>query len=570
VLLSVGYISCHWCHVMAHESFEDDATAAVMNERFVNVKVDREERPDVDAVYMEAVQAMTGQGGWPMTVFITPDGEPFYGGTYFPKVGRPGMPSFTDLLLAIDDAWRTRRDDLLEQAKGLTEAISATTTFAGAGHAAPGVELVAQATAGVLDAVDLARGGVGRAPKFPQTMALDLLLRAHARTGDPALLHAVQVSLDAMASGGIYDHLGGGFARYSVDDVWLVPHFEKMLYDQALLVRVYLHAWQATRNPVYLQVVDETIAYVLRDLCHADGGLFSAEDADSEGEEGRFYVWSLDEVREVCGDDAPAAIRWWGITEHGSFAESEGAPRANILARWSRGDLLRPEPVERARVALFARRATRVRPGLDDKVLTEWNALFVAALAEAAAATGRDDWRDAATRTADFLFANLRRDDGRWIRRSRHARRRVHPSRRGDGRGALDRAGEGRRRRPAGPVRRRRARRSLHHGPRRRAAGRPPEGPPRRRDAVGQQHGGGRAAAARGADRRRRARRARPSHHRPHGRRACSPPDVVRPPPRRHRPRRRADGRDRRRRRPSRPRRRRPPAVPAARRRRVG
>jgi uncharacterized protein YyaL (SSP411 family) len=416
VLVSVGYSACHWCHVMAHESFEDDATAAVMNDRFVNVKVDREERPDVDAIYMEAVQAMTGHGGWPMTVFITPDGAPFYGGTYFPKTGRPGMPSFTDLLLAIDDAWRNRKDELLEQAARLTEAIRTATAFAGAGDGPPGRELLDDAARGVLESIDRERGGVGRAPKFPQTMSLDLLLRMHARTGDPDLLSAVQVSLDAMASGGIYDHLGGGFARYSVDDVWLVPHFEKMLYDQALLVRVYLHAWQVTGNPVYLQVVDETITYVLRDLRHPDGGLFSAEDADSEGVEGKFYVWSLDEVRDVCGADAAAAIRWWGLTERASFAESEGAARANILARWSRGDLLRPDAVERARAALFARRETRVRPGLDDKVLTEWNALFVASLAEAAAATGRDDWRDTAVGTADFLFEHLRRDDGRWMR----------------------------------------------------------------------------------------------------------------------------------------------------------
>ena len=409
ILLSIGYSACHWCHVMAHESFEDDTTAAVMNAHFVNVKVDREERPDVDAIYMEAVQAMTGHGGWPMTVFITPDGEPFYGGTYFPKTGRPGMPSFLDLLAAIDDAWRTRRPELLEQAARMADAIRTNTAFAG-GERSPDRALLDAAGTALLANVDRARGGIGRAPKFPQTMSLDLLLRLHARTGDPELLDAVTISLDAMASGGIYDHLGGGFARYSVDDVWLVPHFEKMLYDQALLVRVYLHAWQVTHEPRYLQVVDETIGYVLRDLAHPEGGLYSAEDADSEGVEGKFYVWDLAEVRDVCGADAPHAIMWWGISENGNF---EGH---NILARWSRGDLLRPGPVERARAALFERRLGRVRPGLDDKVLTEWNALFVSSLAEAAAATGRDDWRDAAIRTGDFLFDHLRRDDGRWLR----------------------------------------------------------------------------------------------------------------------------------------------------------
>jgi uncharacterized protein YyaL (SSP411 family) len=408
VLLSVGYSACHWCHVMAHESFEDDDTAALMNERFLNIKVDREERPDVDAVYMEATQAMTGSGGWPMTVVMTADGEPFFAGTYFPKVRRQGMPSFTEVLTAIDDAWRTRRGDLLEQAEKLTAALRQTTVFAGD---SPGADLLAAAGPALLDAVDLARGGVGRAPKFPQTMSLDLLLRLHARQPDQReLLDAVTVSLDAMAAGGIYDHLGGGFARYSVDDVWLVPHFEKMLYDQALLVRVYLHAWQVTGEKRYLQVVDETIGYVLRDLRTAGGGLCSAEDADSEGVEGKFYVWSLDEVREVCGPDADAAVKWWGVTEQGNF---EGA---SILHRWLRTDLIRPPEVERARAALFERRLTRVRPGLDDKVLTEWNALFVASLAEAALATGRDDWRDAAVTTADFLFANLRDDRGRWLR----------------------------------------------------------------------------------------------------------------------------------------------------------
>jgi len=408
VLLSVGYSACHWCHVMAHESFEDDDTAALMNERFVNIKVDREERPDVDALYMEAVQALTGHGGWPMTVFLTPEGEPFFGGTYFPKSGRQGMPSFTQLLGAIDQAWRTQRGELLDQASKLTEAIATAASFGDA--TLPGLDLLEAAGAVLLGQVDRERGGLGRAPKFPQSMSLDALLRLHARTGDPELLEAVTVSLDAMASGGIYDHLGGGFARYSVDDTWLVPHFEKMLYDQALLLRVYLHAWQVTGEPRYRQVVDETVGYVLRDLRHPDGGLYSAEDADSEGEEGRFYVWSLAEIRDVCGDDAPEAIRWWGVTDAGNF---EGA---NILHRWSRGDLVRPPAVERARAALFERRATRVRPGLDDKVLTEWNALFVASLAEAAAATGRTDWRDAAVATADFLFANLRGSDGRWHR----------------------------------------------------------------------------------------------------------------------------------------------------------
>jgi uncharacterized protein YyaL (SSP411 family) len=394
---------------MAHESFEDDATAAVMNELFVNIKVDREERPDVDAIYMEAVQAMTGHGGWPMTVFMTADGEPFYGGTYFPNVRRAGMPSFTDLLHALDDAWRTRRPELLEQGTKLADAIRSTTMFSSTTRQ-PDRELLDAAAGALLGSIDRDRGGVGRAPKFPQTMSLDLLLRMHRRTGDPELLDAVRVSLDAMAAGGIYDHLGGGFARYSVDDVWLVPHFEKMLYDQALLLRVYVHAWHVTGDARYRQVIDETIAYVLRDLRDDAGGVCSAEDADSEGEEGRFYVWSIDEVREVAGDDADEAIAWWGVRPAGNF---EGH---NILFRPLGAELVRPPAVERAREALFQRRATRVRPGRDDKVLTEWNAMFVASVAEAAAATDTPTWRDAAVAIADFLFDNLRRDDGRWLR----------------------------------------------------------------------------------------------------------------------------------------------------------
>src|SRR5690349_9219231 len=281
ILLSIGYSACHWCHVMAHESFEDGETAELMNAGFVNVKVDREERPDVDAIYMDAVQGLTGHGGWPMTVFMTAEGEPFFAGTYYPKVGRPGMPSFQQLLNAISGAWQSQRDELTEQAARLAESLRTQHVFTGE---VPGLELLDAATSALLDNVDLERGGVGRAPKFPQTMSLDLLLRMHARTGRQDLLDAVVVSLDAMASGGIYDHLGGGFARYSVDDVWLVPHFEKMLYDQALLLRVYVHAWQVTGEARYLQVIDETVAYVLRDLRDAAGGLCSAEDADSEGE----------------------------------------------------------------------------------------------------------------------------------------------------------------------------------------------------------------------------------------------------------------------------------------------
>ena len=409
ILLSVGYSACHWCHVMAHESFEDPDTARVMNELFVNVKVDREERPDVDAIYMEAVQAMTGHGGWPMTVFLTPTGEPFFGGTYFPKEARAGLPGFVELCRAVDDAWRTRRPELLEQATRLTEALGRVSELAPAAEAIRS-STVQAAVESLRSQFDATWGGFGRAPKFPQETSIELVLRAYAQDKGPELLNVVTTTLDAMASGGIYDHLGGGFARYSVDTFWMVPHFEKMLYNQALLARVYLHAWQVTGDGRYLQVATETIEYVLRDLRHPAGGLFSAEDADSEGVEGKFYVWRAEEMATVLDADAPAASAWWGVTAGGNF---EGA---NILHRPIRGDIRRPEYIDRARRRLLDVRNRRVRPGLDDKVLTEWNALFVATLAEAGAAAGDARWLAAAVATAEFLLSQLRRPDGRWLR----------------------------------------------------------------------------------------------------------------------------------------------------------
>jgi uncharacterized protein len=413
ILLSVGYSSCHWCHVMAHESFEDDEVAALMNELFVNVKVDREERPDVDEIYMEAVQALTGQGGWPMTVFLTPDGRPFFGGTYFPRRQGRGMISFPDLCRRIDELWRTRRDDIDAQAGELAGALGRTALL-DPGEDLPGTEALDGVYGLLRQQHDDQRGGFGAAPKFPQAMSLDLLVRSLSRTGSAVTRAMVETSLDAMASGGIYDHLGGGFARYSVDDVWLVPHFEKMLYDQALLSRVYLHAWQVTGLDRYRQVLDETIAYVLRDLRHRDGGLYSAEDADSEGVEGLFYVWTPDQVTAALDGDrdlADEVMAFYGVTPAGNF---EGRTILNRLAH--PGDLDRPPRIEEARARLLAARSERVRPGLDDKVLTEWNGLMLAVLAEAAAATGRDDWRDAAVATGEFLVRELRRNDGRWLR----------------------------------------------------------------------------------------------------------------------------------------------------------
>ncbi|MFO7591764.1 MAG: thioredoxin domain-containing protein [Acidimicrobiia bacterium] len=415
ILLSVGYSACHWCHVMAHESFEDPDVAAVMNRLFVNVKVDREERPDVDGIYMQAVQALTGRGGWPMTVFLDHDGRPFYGGTYYPKVDQHGMPGFVRVMEALDDAWRNRRDELADVAGRLTTAIEGAGDVGSDGTEQPTSDVVERAHENVLRQLDPRFGGFGRAPKFPQAMTLDFLLRRLVAADSDETRTAVTLTLDAMAAGGMYDQLGGGFHRYSVDDYWLVPHFEKMLYDQALLVSTYLHAFLVTGEPRYRRIVEETIAYVLRDLRHPDGGFYSAEDADSEGIEGKFYVWSLDEIQSVCGSDADEAVRYFGATRAGNFTDPHTQYSGTILHVVDR-DEERPDEVTRARDALFRAREGRVRPGLDDKVLLAWNGLFLRALAEAAAALGRDDWMDAARVNARFLLRELRRDDGRFLR----------------------------------------------------------------------------------------------------------------------------------------------------------
>ncbi len=411
ILLSVGYSACHWCHVMAHESFEDADVAAVMNRVFVNVKVDREERPDVDDIYMEATQAMTGQGGWPMTVACTPDGRPFFAGTYFPKERRGGMIGFVELCERIDELWHTRRDELVAQADQLTGALGRSALMDATASDLPTVADLERAIDGLLAASDLARGGLGGAPKFPQPMAQEVLAAAAAQ-GDDRARAALLATLDNMAAGGIYDHLGGGFSRYSVDGVWLVPHFEKMLYDNALLIRLYLHGWQLTGEDRFRQVLAETIDYVLRDLRLPGGGVASAEDADSAGEEGKFYVWSDTEIRTVLRDDVDVARHWYGFRPGGNFEHGTTIPNRLHAV----GQLARPDAVEATRRALFEARTARVRPGLDDKVLTEWNAYLVAALAEAGAAASEPAWTDAATELAEFLLANLRRDDGRWLR----------------------------------------------------------------------------------------------------------------------------------------------------------
>ncbi len=422
ILLSVGYSACHWCHVMAHESFEDPEVAEVMNGLAVCVKVDREERPDVDSVYMEAVQAITGGGGWPMTVFLTPDGRPFHGGTYYPK------GQFMALLGRVGELWRDQRAELEEAASQLAEAVRTHTSLPSASWAREGdpgaagdPKLLERAGDALLARFDPEWGGFGRAPKFPQPPMLEALLQAAVAYERPDLLAALTTTLDAMAAGGIYDHLGGGFARYSTERTWLVPHFEKMLYDNALLVRVYLHAWQVTGRPAYLQVLQETVDYLLSPpLRVAGAGFASAEDADSEGVEGRFYVWDHAEVVEVAGPDTAA---WYAVTEAGNWEGKNILHRPRRIADsdatlWpSDSDwLARPRTVEDGRKALLQRRNTRSRPGLDDKVLTEWNAMAVAALAEAGAAIGDRRSLEAAESVGRFLLASSRRADGRWLR----------------------------------------------------------------------------------------------------------------------------------------------------------
>lgn len=409
ILLSVGYSACHWCHVMAHESFEDRDTADVMNQLFINIKVDREERPDVDAVYMDAVQALTGRGGWPMTVFLTPHGEPFYGGTYYPR------ETFVQLMHAVDDAWKNRRDELQQNVDALVETIGRTALIAPSDSINVDV-VTAAAIQGLRSSFDSTWGGFGSAPKFPSTFSIDFLLRLFHLTGDESLYDIARTSLDAMAAGGMYDQLGGGFCRYSVDEKWLVPHFEKMLYDQALLLRVYVHAWQLRGEQRDEQIAREIIQYVLRDLRHPHGGLYSAQDADSldehgHSEEGAFYTWTPQEIAHVVGTSASQVCEYWDITESGNF-EGKNIPHRLL----HRGNIVRPAIIEQARLDLVEFRNTRTHPGLDDKVLTEWNAMMLSSLCEAASAFNDKHMTTAAIETGQFLVQNLRQHDGTWKR----------------------------------------------------------------------------------------------------------------------------------------------------------
>jgi uncharacterized protein YyaL (SSP411 family) len=421
ILLSIGYAACHWCHVMERESFEDPDTAAFMNDHFLSIKVDREERPDLDAIYMDAAQAMTGHGGWPLTAFLTPDGRPFYAGTYFPKEDRHGLPAFGKILRVIADTFRTRRGEVDEQSGRIVQAISRAGLLSESRELLS-EEVAAQAAQRLRASADLRWGGFGGAPKFPQPMTLEFLLRRHLR-GDPDALDIVTLTMDRMAGGGMYDQLGGGFHRYSTDERWLVPHFEKMLYDNALLARLYARTWLVARRENDRRVATETCDYLLREMRHAGGGFFSSQDADSEGVEGKFFVWSWDELVGVAGEDVATAF---GASLGGNWEDTNVLWRPAPIAAVA--DELEVDPaelerrVEDARGELYRVRERRVRPGTDDKILAAWNGLAVGALAEAARAFGRPDYLDAAVAAAEFVWSRLRREDGRLLRSWREGR----------------------------------------------------------------------------------------------------------------------------------------------------
>ena len=414
ILLSIGYSACHWCHVMAHESFEDEAIAGLMNRSFINIKVDREERPDLDSTYMAAVQAMTQRGGWPMTVFLTPDGVPFYGGTYYPPEDRLGLPGFPRVLAAVADAYSNRRDEVLRSGRALVEQLRNGPEHAPAAEARLDPRVIRDATDHLRQYFDAAHGGFGGAPKFPQPMVLEFLLQAYHRRPDPTLLEMVELTLSNMARGGMYDQLGGGFHRYSTDRVWLVPHFEKMLYDNAQLALVYLHTYQLTKRSLYRRVAEDTLDYVMREMVLPEGGFASTQDADSEGHEGQFFVWTLHDIEALL--PSPAAgwfAQAYDITPAGNW---EGrnilhlvADAAELAGRAGEhaSAIEIGAALEDGRRRLFAERETRVKPGLDDKVLASWNGLMLKAFAEGAAVLGRSDYERVARRNAEFALQHL-------------------------------------------------------------------------------------------------------------------------------------------------------------------
>jgi uncharacterized protein YyaL (SSP411 family) len=427
IFLSVGYSACHWCHVMEHESFENEEIARILNDNFVSIKVDREERPDLDQIYMAAVQMLTGQGGWPMSVFLTPDLRPFTGGTYFPPEDRYGRPGFRRVLLMLADAWKTRRGDIDQAAAEITQHLQGLGQLPDQGGELSD-RLLRQVVGRYARSFDRTHGGFGTAPKFPHPMDLRVLLRAWKRFGDEGALGMVCLTLDRMALGGIYDHLGGGFARYSTDERWLVPHFEKMLYDNALLTSCYLETFQATGDPFYREVIEETLGWALREMTSPEGPFYSTLDADSEGVEGKFYVWTTREIEDVLGpEEARLVCDVYGAAPEGNWNDPHHPGSAvNVLHRtktWAQLARLLKLPKEElrrridlARQRLFEARSKRVPPGKDDKVLTSWNGLMIAAFAQAASVLDRPDLARAAARAADFVLTRMRTPDGRLLR----------------------------------------------------------------------------------------------------------------------------------------------------------
>jgi hypothetical protein len=405
ILLSIGYAACHWCHVMAHESFEDPETARLMNESFVNIKVDREERPDLDAIYMQAVQALTGHGGWPMTMFLTPTGEPFWGGTYFPPDERMGMPSFRRVLMAVADAYAARPDQIAKSVAAMRDLYETSARSVPAGTLT--AVTLKRALDGAAQTFDAEHGGFGRAPKFPPTMLLEFLLAQWARTGDEHARNMARDTFARMASGGIHDQIGGGFHRYAVDSTWLVPHFEKMLYDNALLARFGAHLWQVTGDADVRATTEGILCWVSREMTSPDGGFYASLDADSEGHEGLFYTWTAAQLDELLGTDAPVACAYFGATAEGNF-EGRNIPFVTMGAE-------RTDAVDRAIPILYAARAKRVWPALDDKIIAAWNGLMLRGIATCARVFGSDEWHKLALRNAEFLASHLVRD-GRMSR----------------------------------------------------------------------------------------------------------------------------------------------------------
>ena len=420
VLLSVGYAACHWCHVFSHESFENEAIAQLMNDNFINIKVDREERPDIDAIYMNAVQMMTGRGGWPMTVFLTPEGVPFYGGTYYPPTDRQGMPGFPRILISLAEAYKEQREEVTKNSQVIIEQLEKLNQFTPA-EGDLTTEVLDQAAAGIMRVFDTVNGGFGQAPKFPPSMVLSFLLRQSQRTNNSAIQAAIELTLVKMACGGMYDQLGGGFHRYSVDEKWLIPHFEKMLYDNALLSRIYLDAYLVTGKEFYRQITTEILDYVIREMTHPDGGFYSSQDADSEGEEGKFFAWTPEQVTALLGaEDAKLFNRYFDVSEFGNFEHGTSAlhidDEISVVAK-----LLSVTPeqltevITRGKKILFEARELRIKPARDEKILTAWNGLMLRSFAEAARVLKREDYLQIALRNAEFLTKELKRD-GRLLR----------------------------------------------------------------------------------------------------------------------------------------------------------